>query len=240
MHETVCYVIWHIYVASNVCTHFVAVAVANRERIFQQGITWWTNFRCHIFEQFGDRWYQTSRDLHCILTTVAGNCNSNGRPFRTCLTALLHFRKCPCLAGLRWLHSQAASGLWTLTCQLSVLPDMEDTQEQLLFDREPMLNWMTSPRFSRRANLHETSVGSVELFQFVDDPKRPPGDFANAGVFGIPNRISPERDILLATSDLRCLVKLNQWLRTQHLFIVRCWQHISLKLYPIRFESFSI
>ena len=30
-------------------------------------------------------------------------------------------------------------------------------------------------------------AGSVELFQYVDDPKRPPGDFANAGFLGVPN-----------------------------------------------------
>ncbi|CAE8633895.1 unnamed protein product [Polarella glacialis] len=30
-------------------------------------------------------------------------------------------------------------------------------------------------------------AGSVELYQYVDDPERAPGDFANAGFLGIPN-----------------------------------------------------
>ncbi|WP_459806247.1 chlorophyll a-b binding domain-containing protein, partial [Herbidospora sp. RD11066] len=30
-------------------------------------------------------------------------------------------------------------------------------------------------------------AGTVELFQYVDDPKRAPGDFENAGFLGVPN-----------------------------------------------------
>ena len=30
-------------------------------------------------------------------------------------------------------------------------------------------------------------AGTVELFQYTDDPKRAPGDFANAGFLGVPN-----------------------------------------------------
>eukprot|EP00933_Yihiella_yeosuensis_P078757 TRINITY_DN905_c0_g2_i1.p1 TRINITY_DN905_c0_g2~~TRINITY_DN905_c0_g2_i1.p1 ORF type:complete len:1026 (+),score=256.07 TRINITY_DN905_c0_g2_i1:76-3153(+) len=30
-------------------------------------------------------------------------------------------------------------------------------------------------------------AGTVELFQYVDDPTRPPGDFENAGLLGVPN-----------------------------------------------------
>jgi light-harvesting complex I chlorophyll a/b binding protein 1 len=30
-------------------------------------------------------------------------------------------------------------------------------------------------------------IGTVELFQYPDDPTRPPGDFKNAGLLGIPN-----------------------------------------------------
>lgn len=115
-----------------------------------------------------------------------GNCNSNGRPFRTCHMALLHFRKCPCLVGLRWLHSQATWKTRRNSCfyALTVLiVNVERLYEPKVFK--------TCQSFER------SSVGSVELFQFVDDPKRPPGDFANAGVFGIPNRISPERDFFL-------------------------------------------
>ena len=33
----------------------------------------------------------------------------------------------------------------------------------------------------------QSSVGTVELFQYVDDPKRAPGDFENAGFLGVPN-----------------------------------------------------
>ncbi|CAE7663482.1 FCPF, partial [Symbiodinium microadriaticum] len=45
------------------------------------------------------------------------------------------------------------------------------------FSKVPLSGWAQMVAFA----------GSVELFQYVDDPKRAPGDFENAGLLGIPN-----------------------------------------------------
>jgi len=45
------------------------------------------------------------------------------------------------------------------------------------FSKVPLSGWAQMIAFA----------GSVELFQYVDDPKRAPGDFENAGFLGIPN-----------------------------------------------------
>ena len=45
------------------------------------------------------------------------------------------------------------------------------------FSKVPLSGWAQMVAFA----------GSVELFQYVDDPKRAPGDFENAGNLGIPN-----------------------------------------------------
>jgi len=45
------------------------------------------------------------------------------------------------------------------------------------FSKVPLSGWAQMVAFA----------GTVELFQYVDDPKRPPGDFENAGFLGIPN-----------------------------------------------------
>ncbi|CAE6968750.1 FCPF [Symbiodinium sp. CCMP2592] len=45
------------------------------------------------------------------------------------------------------------------------------------FSKVPLSGWAQMVAFA----------GSVELFQYVDDPKRAPGDFQNAGLLGIPN-----------------------------------------------------
>ncbi|CAK9029385.1 unnamed protein product [Durusdinium trenchii] len=45
------------------------------------------------------------------------------------------------------------------------------------FEKVPLSGWAQMVFFA----------GSVELFQYVDDPKRAPGDFANAGFLGVPN-----------------------------------------------------
>ncbi|CAE7743294.1 FCPE, partial [Symbiodinium pilosum] len=45
------------------------------------------------------------------------------------------------------------------------------------FSKVPLSGWAQMVAFA----------GSVELFQYVDDPKRAPGDFENAGYLGIPN-----------------------------------------------------
>ncbi len=45
------------------------------------------------------------------------------------------------------------------------------------FSKVPLSGWAQMVAFA----------GSVELFQYVDDPKRPPGDFENAGFLGVPN-----------------------------------------------------
>ncbi|CAK9085251.1 Fucoxanthin-chlorophyll a-c binding protein E [Durusdinium trenchii] len=45
------------------------------------------------------------------------------------------------------------------------------------FSKVPLSGWAQMVFFA----------GSVELFQYVDDPKRAPGDFANAGFLGVPN-----------------------------------------------------
>jgi len=45
------------------------------------------------------------------------------------------------------------------------------------FSKVPLSGWAQMVAFA----------GSVELFQYVDDPKRAPGDFENAGFLGIPN-----------------------------------------------------
>eukprot|EP00439_Symbiodinium_sp_Y106_P061544 s2815_g9.t1 len=52
------------------------------------------------------------------------------------------------------------------------------------FSKVPLSGWAQMVAFA----------GSVELFQYVDDPKRAPGDFENAGYLGIPNGFvkSPE------------------------------------------------
>ena len=48
-----------------------------------------------------------------------------------------------------------------------------------------------APKHSGLALFFLPITGTVELFQYVDDPKRPPGDFENAGFLGIPNSASP-------------------------------------------------
>ncbi|CAL1163793.1 unnamed protein product [Cladocopium goreaui] len=45
------------------------------------------------------------------------------------------------------------------------------------FSKVPLSGWAQMVAFA----------GTVELFQYVDDPKRAPGDFENAGFLGIPN-----------------------------------------------------
>jgi len=45
------------------------------------------------------------------------------------------------------------------------------------FSKVPLSGWAQIVGFA----------GTVELFQYVDDPKRAPGDFENAGFLGIPN-----------------------------------------------------
>jgi len=45
------------------------------------------------------------------------------------------------------------------------------------FSKVPFSGWAQMIAFA----------GTVELFQYVDDPTRPPGDFENAGLLGIPN-----------------------------------------------------
>eukprot|EP00437_Effrenium_voratum_P003344 CAMPEP_0181422388 /NCGR_PEP_ID=MMETSP1110-20121109/13589_1 /TAXON_ID=174948 /ORGANISM="Symbiodinium sp., Strain CCMP421" /LENGTH=768 /DNA_ID=CAMNT_0023545485 /DNA_START=74 /DNA_END=2377 /DNA_ORIENTATION=- len=45
------------------------------------------------------------------------------------------------------------------------------------FSKVPLSGWAQMVAFA----------GSVELFQYNDDPKRPPGDFENAGFLGVPN-----------------------------------------------------
>ncbi|CAJ1374181.1 unnamed protein product [Effrenium voratum] len=45
------------------------------------------------------------------------------------------------------------------------------------FSKVPLSGWGQMVAFA----------GSVELFQYVDDPKRAPGDFENAGFLGVPN-----------------------------------------------------
>jgi len=45
------------------------------------------------------------------------------------------------------------------------------------FSKVPLSGWAQIVAFA----------GTVELFQYVDDPKRPPGDFENAGFLGVPN-----------------------------------------------------
>merc|ERR1712137_144739 len=45
------------------------------------------------------------------------------------------------------------------------------------FSKVPLSGWAQMIAFA----------GTVELFQYVDDPKRAPGDFENAGFLGIPN-----------------------------------------------------
>eukprot|EP00931_Biecheleriopsis_adriatica_P027444 TRINITY_DN1650_c0_g1_i3.p1 TRINITY_DN1650_c0_g1~~TRINITY_DN1650_c0_g1_i3.p1 ORF type:complete len:682 (-),score=162.43 TRINITY_DN1650_c0_g1_i3:152-2098(-) len=45
------------------------------------------------------------------------------------------------------------------------------------FSKVPLSGWAQMVAFA----------GTVELFQYVDDPKRPPGDFENAGLLGVPN-----------------------------------------------------
>jgi len=45
------------------------------------------------------------------------------------------------------------------------------------FSKVPLSGWAQMIGFA----------GTVELFQYVDDPKRAPGDFENAGFLGIPN-----------------------------------------------------
>jgi len=45
------------------------------------------------------------------------------------------------------------------------------------FSKVPLSGWAQMVAFA----------GTVELFQYVDDPKRAPGDFENAGFLGVPN-----------------------------------------------------
>ncbi|CAK8991028.1 unnamed protein product [Durusdinium trenchii] len=45
------------------------------------------------------------------------------------------------------------------------------------FSKVPLSGWAQMVAFA----------GTVELFQYTDDPKRAPGDFANAGFLGVPN-----------------------------------------------------
>eukprot|EP00434_Breviolum_minutum_P007041 symbB.v1.2.006212.t1/scaffold355.1/size243294/22 len=45
------------------------------------------------------------------------------------------------------------------------------------FSKVPLSGWAQIVAFA----------GTVELFQYVDDPKRAPGDFENAGFLGVPN-----------------------------------------------------
>ena len=45
------------------------------------------------------------------------------------------------------------------------------------FSKVPLSGWAQMVAFA----------GTVELFQYTDDPKRAPGDFENAGFLGIPN-----------------------------------------------------
>eukprot|EP00930_Biecheleria_cincta_P031629 TRINITY_DN2194_c0_g2_i1.p1 TRINITY_DN2194_c0_g2~~TRINITY_DN2194_c0_g2_i1.p1 ORF type:complete len:385 (-),score=71.18 TRINITY_DN2194_c0_g2_i1:276-1313(-) len=45
------------------------------------------------------------------------------------------------------------------------------------FSKVPLSGWAQMVAFA----------GTVELFQYVDDPERAPGDFKNAGLLGVPN-----------------------------------------------------
>eukprot|EP00441_Pelagodinium_beii_P007382 CAMPEP_0197703176 /NCGR_PEP_ID=MMETSP1338-20131121/125305_1 /TAXON_ID=43686 ORGANISM="Pelagodinium beii, Strain RCC1491" /NCGR_SAMPLE_ID=MMETSP1338 /ASSEMBLY_ACC=CAM_ASM_000754 /LENGTH=453 /DNA_ID=CAMNT_0043287069 /DNA_START=59 /DNA_END=1420 /DNA_ORIENTATION=+ len=63
-------------------------------------------------------------------------------------------------------------------CSPSLGLKFEDVPNGLgAFSKVPLSGWAQMIFFA----------GTVELFQYVDDPKRAPGDFENAGFLGIPN-----------------------------------------------------